>query len=108
MARSHVFVTYTGSPERARLLVDHLVAAHLDVVPDTDLQGPDGWAGASSLAYDASAVVIAFGDDRAIDDHADGHRADWLVSSAFGALLPVRLHPTALYFRDFCVRVSGF
>ena len=96
MARGHVFVTYTGSPERARLLVDHLAAAHLDVVPDTDLQGPNGWAGASNLAYDASAVVIAFGDDSGIDDRANGHRADWLVGSVSGALLPVRLCPQAI------------
>ena len=85
MARGHVFVTHTGSPERARLLVDHLAAAQLDVVPDTDLQGADGWAGASRLAYDASAVVIAFGDDSAIDNRANGHRADWVVGSVPGA-----------------------
>jgi hypothetical protein len=77
-------------------LVDHLAAAHLDVVPDADLQGPDGWAGASNLAYDASAVVIAFGDDSAIDDRANGHPADWVVGSAPGALLPVKLHPQAV------------
>lgn len=96
MARGHVFITYTGSSERARLLVDHLAAAHLDVVPDTDLQGPDGWVGASNLAYDASAVVIAFGDDTAVDDCANGHRADWVVRSVPGVLLPVKLRPQAI------------
>jgi hypothetical protein len=96
VARGHVFVTYTGSPERPRLLVDHLAAAHLDVVPDTNLQRPGGWTEASHLAYDASAVVIAFGDGSAIDDRTNVHRADWVVGSVPGALLPVKLHPQAI------------
>jgi hypothetical protein len=63
VARGHVFVTYTGSSERPRLLVDRLAAAHLDVVPDADLRGPSGWTRASHFADGASAVVIAFDDD---------------------------------------------
>jgi hypothetical protein len=96
VARGHVFVTHTGSPRRATLLIDHLAAAHLDVVADADIQESGGWAGASNMAYAASAVVIAFGDEHAIDDRSNGNRMDWLVGSASGALLPVKLHPHAI------------
>jgi hypothetical protein len=88
MADGYVFVTRSGPVGRSDALVERLIAARLQVVPDFPVHGIEGWPGSYSMAYDAAATVVAFTDDK-----AEGPLGSSWAALGTGTLLPVKLHP---------------
>lgn len=94
MAKGFVFLISAGAAERVRLLVDHLVDAGIDVVPEWDLEDVPGWIDEETTATAASGVVMAFGDGQA-SSRAEPWAVAALSAGALGREVAAeRCHPS--------------
>ena len=96
MPSGYVVVSGAGSAGRTDLLIDHLTAAHLDVIRDPGLPDAEGWSPMIMLAYGAAATILTLTAEKVEEPAGPA----WSARQT-GTLLPVRLHPGAIVPADF-------